>query len=265
MVEQSTTAEQAAPASGTQDAARKNIQSTVDFPYSDLKAVVELAEAIRANAGSSCADRELAGWLDQSVDGGTYRSRRSSAVHFGLITVSQGRLTLTPLGHDVTDGAKGQAARASAFLLPGLYSKMYGLYGGKSLPPAAAIERQMVELGVSPKQKERARQVFQKSATYAGFVDQSTGRFVKPGNSAEQRVAEPHPEKKDKRGGGGGGGGGDGEMPSHPLVIGLFQSLPPDGTLWTLEDAVAWLEAAAVNLRLAYKFKGAVTITQSRP
>lgn len=32
-------------------------------------------------------------------------------------------------------------------------------------------------LGVSPKQKKRARQTFMKSATYAGFIDQTRGPF----------------------------------------------------------------------------------------
>jgi hypothetical protein len=44
--------------------------------------------------------------------------------------------------------------------------------------PPPAIERQVVDLGVSPKQKERARQTFMKSTQYAGFIDASTGRFV---------------------------------------------------------------------------------------
>ena len=37
------------------------------------------------------------------------------------------------------------------------------------MPPAAALEREMVELGVSPKQKDKARQVFERSAEQAGF------------------------------------------------------------------------------------------------
>jgi hypothetical protein len=41
-------------------------------------------------------------------------------------------------------------------------------------PPPPAIERQVEQLGVSPKQKERARQSFMKSAQYAGFIDAST-------------------------------------------------------------------------------------------
>jgi hypothetical protein len=58
----------------------------------------------------------------------------------------------------------------------------------------------MAQLGVSPKQTGRARQVFQKSAQYAGYIDPATSRFIRPGigpdaerknrPSANQKAAE---------------------------------------------------------------------------
>ena len=48
--------------------------------------------------------------------------------------------------------------------------------------------------------------------------------------------------------------------PRHPLIEGLFQSLPANGEEWTLEDAADWLHAAAYNLRFAYKLKGKIKI-----
>jgi hypothetical protein len=41
---------------------------------------------------------------------------------------------------------------------------------------------------------------------------------------------------------------------------GLFQSLPPDGSPWTVEEAADWLQAAAYNLRFAYKFQGRIKV-----
>jgi len=252
MAEQSITVGQEAASPGAQDAARKNIQSTIDFPYSDLAAAVELAQAIREHAGSSCEDRELAGWLDQSVDGGTYRSRRSSARHFGLVTVNQGRLTLTALGHDVADSAKGPAARVSAFLLPELYAKMYELHGGKALPPAAAIERQMGEFGVSPKQKERARQVFQKSAAYAGFIDASTGRFVKPGGRLPPSDSAQQNGDGETKTGGRDGSGGDGTLDLDPLLVELLRKIPTKGEEWGAAKRVRWFRTFAMNVSQIY-------------
>lgn len=94
--------------------------------------------------------------------------------------------------HAKAMGAKGgdARARAEAFLSPELYSRMYEQHKGNALPPPAAIERQMEQLGVSPKQKDRARQVFMKSATYAGFVDPGSGRFIKPGNGGAREEPE---------------------------------------------------------------------------
>jgi hypothetical protein len=46
----------------------------------------------------------------------------------------------------------------------------------------------MEQPGVSPKQKERA--TFMKSAQDAGFIDASSGRFVKPGIAQTDTVRE---------------------------------------------------------------------------
>lgn len=66
----------------------------------------------------------------------------------------------------------------------------------------------MEQLRVSPKQKERARQIFMKSAQYAGFIDATTGRFVKPGIAQKDEDAT-QVEREAERGGGGGDGTGD--------------------------------------------------------
>ena len=87
-------------------------------------------------------------------------------------------------------------------------------------------ERQVVELGVSPKQKERARQTFMKSAQYAAFIDATSGRFVKPGIAVRE---EQHHEKQDevkKR-----NSGSDGNEPPdlHPFVQGPFKRASEGG------------------------------------
>jgi hypothetical protein len=40
----------------------------------------------------------------------------------------------------------------------------------------------------------------------------------------------------------------------------MFDSLPPNGQLWTLDEAADWLHAAAYNLRFANKLKGRITV-----
>lgn len=241
-------------------AGSKRFRSEIEFPYADLPSAVDLAGTIHEKAGSSCETDELAAWMGQTASGGTFRTRVSAARMFGLVENAGGRVTLTQLGRDILPGSgSDRAAKVTAFLKVELFAAMYDQYKGNVLPPPPAIERQMEQFGVSPKQKERARQTFSKSATYAGFIDQTTGRFVKPGIAT--RDESPAPEKP--RGGNGGGDGDD--PPMHPLIRGLVDSLPKSDEQWTLEDAVNWLEAAAVNLRLVYKFKGSITVTAREP
>jgi hypothetical protein len=82
-----------------------------------------------------------------------------------LIETGQGRVTLTQLGRDVLDGSGNErAARVTAFLNAALFGVIYDQYKGNVLPPPAQSSGKMEQLGVSPKQKERARQTFMKSA-----------------------------------------------------------------------------------------------------
>ena len=112
----------------------------------------------------------LAVWMGQTVDGGTFRTRVGAARMFGLVETSAGRVTVTQLGRDVLDkSGVERAARVTAFLNVELFQALYDQNKGHPLPPLPAIERQIEGLGVSPKQKERARQTFNKSAIYAGF------------------------------------------------------------------------------------------------
>jgi len=242
-------------------AERKRIQSGIEFPYSDLESAAELARTLRVRvAGGSADDNELAAWLNQTASGGTYRSRRSAAKLFGLIDIQQGRVVLTDLGRDHSDSRKERAARVEAFLRPELFKVMYEHGRGHILPPAPAIERQIEQLGVSPKQKGRARQVFYKSAVYAGFIDTPTGRFVKPGNGApEQKVEEDDKKIRDSGGGGGGGGG-----PQDQLIQALIQKLPQSGK-WPAQDRAIWLKMATMAFDLVYGRDGEIDIKTRDP
>ncbi len=233
----------------------KRFRSELSFPYSDLPSAVELAQTLHSKAGTSCETDELAAWMNQSATGGTFRTRISAAKLFGLIDTGQGRATLTQLGRDALDGSgKERGARVQAFLTPELFSKMYEQNKGNPLPPAAAIERQMEQLGISPKQKERARQTFSKSATYAGFIDPGTGRFVKPGNLGQADDAGGGQEREGDRGGGSGGG----DPPKiDPIIQGLLSRLPKSGDVWPEADRKLWLQLLEGSFKLIYKDKEA--------
>lgn len=236
----------------------KRERSTIEFPYSDLNSAIEIARTIHDRAGTSCEVNQLAGWLDQSPTGGTFRSRLSAARIFGLIETGRGgQATLVvPLGRDILDENKERTARIEVFLTVPLYEAMYERLKGYALPPAAAIERQMAELGVSSKQVERARQIFTKSAHQAQFIDQQTGRFIKPSAGGAE---PPPPANEQNKGGKGGNGNGGDDMPPDvdPIVAGLLARLPKAGSIWPEQDRELWLELLKGSFKLIYKDKSA--------
>jgi hypothetical protein len=230
---------------------KKRFRSEIEFPYADLESAVDIAETIHTKAGSSCETEELAAWMGQTATGGTFRTRIGAARMFGLIETGQGRVTLTQPGREVIDNSGNErAARIAAFLNVELFRVMYDQYKGNALPPPPAIERQMEQLGVSPKQKERARQTFMKSAQYAGFIDASSGRFVKPGIAAREEQQPEKPDENKKR-----NNGSDGTEPPglHPFVQGLLKELPKAGDVWPENQRKLWLDTAASIFKMIYK------------
>jgi hypothetical protein len=232
-------------------AERTRIVSEIAFPYADLENAIELAQTIHSKAGSSCEVDELAAWMGQSATGGTFRTRLGAARLFGLIETGQGRASLTQLGRDILDGSgKEPSARVSAFLNVELFRVLYDQFKANVLPPPAAIERQIEQLGVSPKQKERARQTFMKSAQYAGFIDSATGRFVKPGIAQKDEGSGQQVRQEDR----GSGGGSGGEPPKiDPIIQGLLSRLPPSGSQWKMADRKLWLELLEGSFKLIYE------------
>lgn len=233
---------------------RKRFRSEIEFPYADLGSAVELAQTIHSKVGTSCATDELAAWMGQSATGGTFRTRIGAARMFGLIETGQGRVTLTQLGRDVLDASGSErAARVTAFLNVELFRVMYEQYKGNALPPPPAIERQMEQLGVSPKQKERARQTFMKSAQYAGFIDSTTGRFVKPGIVQKDEGLRQQDKPVDTDRAGGGGSGGDEPPAIDPIIGGLLKRLPKSGDVWPKSQRKLWLQLLEGSFELIYQ------------
>jgi hypothetical protein len=190
--------------------------------------------------------------MNQSATGGTFRTRVSAAKLFGLIETGQGRATLTQLGRSILDKSGSErAARVEAFFKVELFRAMYEQHKGNILPPPAAVERQMEQLGVSPKQKERARQTFMKSAHYAGFIDPGTGRFIKPGNVGAAR--DDAPAEPPKSVGGGSGGGESSDI--DPIIRGLLARLPKSGDVWPENERKLWLQLLEGSFKLIYKEK----------
>jgi hypothetical protein len=233
----------------------KRGRSTIEFPYVDLDDAVEVAEAVHQAGGSSCQWDQLAAQLKQAATGGGFRLRLLGAKIFGMLTYDRGTVTLTPLGMRISDAQQVKQARVEAFLAVPLFKAIYENFRGVSLPPLAGLEREIERLGVAPKQKDKARQVFQRSAKQAGFFEFGSDRLVLPsGTSAQggaattttqERTPPPPPPLTY-----GSGGGGDGY---HPFIQGLLKTLPAPPAAWTVEERALWLQTAAGIFDLIYK------------
>jgi hypothetical protein len=174
-----------------------------------------------------------------------------TAKMFGFLTYTQGTVTLTQLGSRLCDPQQEAAAKSEAFLTVPLYKALYDNYKGVALPSGTGLESAMVTLGVAPKQKDKARQAFQRSATQAGFFAYGPNRLVLPpikGSAAPAITPipeEPDPGKKKKP-----KDEEDDEL--HPFIKGLLRKLPPPDTEWTVEGRAKWLQAAVNIFDLMY-------------
>lgn len=240
-------------------------RSTIKFPYGDLDEAIEVAEAIHKNAGTECTRSQLAAFLNQSPKGGSFRLKIATASHFGLVKSSQGKVRLTDLGREIVDPAREAQARVQAFYNIPLYKQIYDMYEGHRLPPARGLEQTIAHLGVSDKQKDKARQAFQRSAKQAGFFHYQSDRLVQPiggmgdteGSTGEPEVADHSPANASAP---------DLTVPDkshqyHPFIQGLLDSLPEPNQAWDAKNQARWLQAAAHIFGLLYKRDEEIEVT----
>lgn len=235
-----TTTETAEAAAGNGDD-RRNIRSTIAFPYSGLGDAEQVAEALHERGDSASLD-QVAAQLNQTVTSGAFRTKIATARIFGAIEVRRGEVRLTALGRRLVDPEKVREARVEAFKHVPLFKQIYEEYKGHQLPSAAGIEAQMEKLGVSPKQTDRARQALQKSAERAGFFESGKDRLVEPAlsgaNVQDQNMDKPPRQNLSS------------ELPEWAAK--MFLTLLNEGESWSAEQTHAYIQGA----RTAYKAQG---------
>jgi len=233
--------------------------SSIAFPYDDLDSAAQIALAVHQLHGSEAEVEQIAAHLKQSPKSSGFRTQIAAAKTFGLITGSQGVMTLTGLGTRICDSQQEKAARAEAFLTVELYKRIYEKFKGGVLPPDNGLETAIVSMGVAQKQKERVRQIFKRSAQQAGFFQFGTDRLVMPAIKAstpapvltlEEEQEEPNEEDRDKQHKPKGSGGGGEQY--HPFIQGLLRKLPAPDTDWPADGRIKWLQTAANIFDLMY-------------
>lgn len=232
----------------------KRQQSTILFPYLDLEAAVEVADAMYKTRGHGAIEaHELAATMNQTLSG-AFRLKTGTARIFGLSEKAGRDATkLSELGIRIIEAQTEKEARAEAFLAVPLYRAIYDKYKGQRLPPPKALEREMESLGVSGKQTDKARQAFERSARQAGYFEKGEDRLVKPffGNGSERPLEQPPEDRHDPPGAAGGDGGSGGKH--HPLIEGLLITLPAVGSEWPQAKRKAWLTMANSIFGMIYK------------
>lgn len=190
-------------------------RSTIEFPYLDLANAIEVAQAVHEVAGGMSADtKQLAVKLQMAPDGGAFRVRLMTAKTFRLVEYGRGDVELTELGMRVVDPDTEKEARLESFMSVPLYKALFDKLNGQPLPPQPAVERMAAQLGVAPKQTDRARQAFMRSAKAAGLFELSGERLSFPPGAKRGQGAEGGTDGKVRQDSSGGKGGGRGDPPT---------------------------------------------------
>ena len=233
--------------------AAKRTRSAISFPYNDQDDAMGVLQALHNNAGIECDINQLAGYLKQPPSSGTFRIRLYAARSFGFITMERGgKVRLTELGQRAADPDQEAAARSESFLTVPLFKAVFDKYKGYTLPPPKALERDIEKLGVAPKQTNRARQVFERSAQQAGFFAQGSDRLVEPAfKDKGGPLTKPISESPKVYSRHGGDDGGNRDLPH--FILGLLERLPEPSTQWGTRDRVKWLNAAIQIFDLIYE------------
>lgn len=246
---------------------RQNTPSQISFPYRDLETAIGVAQAMLGAGGVALTTDQLAGVMGLQAGNGNFVVKTATARIFGLVTYAAGKYELTNLGFAIADRdeKRQRQARAEAFLNVPLYRRAYEEFRGKQLPPRPqGLEQAFVRFGVSAKQKDTARLVFDKSAQQAGFFAAGNERLIEPIIGGAPPMSSPPIEN-----GGDGNGGNRRNAPEYetpparefpPFVQGLLDSLPAPNTNWAIEGRAKWLTTAANCFDLMYKGSGEIQI-----
>lgn len=241
--------------SGSDSQARQ--RSTIAFPYMDLGAAHTLAKTLHDKAGNDqCSLTQLAAWMQTTTTSSTFRVQIAATRLFGLID-SEGpeNYRLSPLGRRIVDPTQEGKAKVDAFLNVPLFNALYQSHKDGILPPAAALEREIAGLGASEKQKDRARQVFERSAELAGYFEHGRNRLVPPMFKTASPDGQKNTNDDEGKGGkvgGGNVGGEDTGLDLDPLLMALLVKIPKVGEKWPDAARLRWFRTFAMNVSQVY-------------
>lgn len=231
-------------------------RSAITFPYTHLEDALTVPQAL-SERGVPLSRDQIAGVLNVMPSNGGFALKISGARTFRLIEAVDGKFKLSDLGERMlsSDENEARAARREAFLGIELYQKTFETFRNRNLPPRPfGLEFAFVEFGVPPKQKDKARLAFERSAQFAGFFHAGKDRLVEP-------IIPGTPSSNGRQSHEASAGSSRMEVPiadplptaaQQLLIKGLLERLPSPDEKWTLNERARWLRALAVNLAMIY-------------
>jgi len=235
---------------------RTVLRSEIAFPYVNLEDTAEMAKAMQQAGDVPMTRDQLAALINVSSSQSTFKNKIGAARQFGLIAAKDSKLFLQNTGHRIVsdDEQEARIARRDAFQNVELYRQLAEHFRGKPLPPSSGIERAMRNFGVSERQTDKARQIFEKSAIFAGFMTSAKDRIVEPliipkqviiAKELETPAAIPQVTQKLAQQEGA-------PVLSEALIQGILARMPLLGTDWPARDRVRWLRTFISILDTVY-------------
>lgn len=235
------------------EAAEGRSKSTIKFPYYDLDDSYRVAHTLMNRRGGHAPVEVLAAEMSQMPSSGSFRLRMSAAGMFGLIESKGGNVDLTRLGERILQTEHEAAARVDAFLQVELYNELFNAFKTGVLPDDRGLESRIRDLGVTPNQAGKARQVFARAAKQAGFFANGNNRLVAPHTQPSNTRAGPEGEAKPSRSTVGPTVVVGGDVMADPMLAGLMRRmLPKEGEPFPAAKRELFLSALAMNLDVIY-------------
>ncbi|MBI1335273.1 MAG: hypothetical protein GC165_20620 [Armatimonadetes bacterium] len=232
-------------------------RSTIAFPYMDLESAESVATMIHQKFGDSGHLDTLADALGHAgIKSGAFQMKMSAARTFGLVETDRLAVTLTALGQRIVQPHLRSQARVEAFLTVPLYNKIFEEYRGRQLPPDEGLQSRFKTLGVAPKQVEKARQTFRRSAEQAGMMSASKDKLILPAIASmpsnlptdvghdltETTYSSPSVSPATGV-----------DLSKHPAISSFLLTMPADS--WSAEDIEEWIDHFKGVVMTVYKVK----------
>lgn len=232
----------------------------IGIAYTDLHKAIEVAEAVYKSGRTSSTNIRVAALLDLQPGGGNFRLRLYGAKAFGLVTSERGGvIKLTPLGIAISSmpPAAQRIAKVKAFFNIELFRVLFSQFKDEPLLIREDVDEAIKKLGISTKSALIARQVFIRSARQAGFFRGIENQLILSKVPSDQilghRDSDQLPEFIDNGESHPANNRAGRREFDHPLIAGLFETLPPKGAEWESQERLNWLRTADHIFKLIYK------------